>query len=279
MQPGASDTAHSVGMPAVAVWGGVSSYLGFLLTVLTVLTVVAWDGVSRVHACRADRGGVGWGHLGSVLRWPPTTCAVLPRACARYASNASDSPRRSLPTPNGGPLRCLLMDVNKRQVPPILTFALMVGLGLDYHVFLLNRVVEYRLLGHSDREAVLLGLANTGRVITAAGCVHATTAASNPNGWSGVGWGEACFRWPHHSCGTPRAWLSLSVCACLRDCVHACARVREGRRCVSVRTCDAGQVACQRNPRGLGARLPCKAWAATALGLDTTDQRYRLPTC
>ena len=30
-------------------------------------------------------------------------------------------------------------------VPPILCFALLVGLGLDYHVFLLNRVVEYAI--------------------------------------------------------------------------------------------------------------------------------------
>ena len=58
-------------------------------------------------------------------------------------------------------------------VPPVLCFSLLVGLGLDYHIFLLNRVMEYRLRGFPDREAVVLGLARTGGVITAAGLIMA----------------------------------------------------------------------------------------------------------
>jgi uncharacterized membrane protein YdfJ with MMPL/SSD domain len=58
-------------------------------------------------------------------------------------------------------------------VPPILCFTLLVGLGLDYHIFLLNRVMEYRMQGYCDREAVVLGLASTGGVITAAGLIMA----------------------------------------------------------------------------------------------------------
>eukprot|EP00049_Salpingoeca_infusionum_P023501 m.12510 g.12510 ORF g.12510 m.12510 type:complete len:933 (+) comp5831_c0_seq2:216-3014(+) len=58
-------------------------------------------------------------------------------------------------------------------IPTILAFSILVGLGLDYHVFLLSRVVEYRKLGFSDKESVVLGLARTGRVITAAGVIMA----------------------------------------------------------------------------------------------------------
>jgi uncharacterized membrane protein YdfJ with MMPL/SSD domain len=58
-------------------------------------------------------------------------------------------------------------------IPAVLAFAILVGLGLDYHVFLLSRVVEFRKQGFSDRESVLLGLARTGRVITAAGIIMA----------------------------------------------------------------------------------------------------------
>ena len=55
----------------------------------------------------------------------------------------------------------------------MLCFCLLVGLGLDYHIFLLNRVMEFRLQGFTDRESVILGLAKTGGVITAAGLIMA----------------------------------------------------------------------------------------------------------
>jgi hypothetical protein len=58
-------------------------------------------------------------------------------------------------------------------IPPVLTFPILIGFGLDYHIFLLSRVVEYRKLGHSDIESVLLGLSKTGRVITYAGLIMA----------------------------------------------------------------------------------------------------------
>ena len=44
----------------------------------------------------------------------------------------------------------------------------MVGLSLDYDVFLVSRIVEYRAEGKSDVDSVLLGLAKTGRIIAAA---------------------------------------------------------------------------------------------------------------
>jgi len=56
---------------------------------------------------------------------------------------------------------------------PVMAFSIMVGLSLDYDVFLVSRIVEFRLEGKSDRESVLLGLAKTGRIITAAGIIMA----------------------------------------------------------------------------------------------------------
>lgn len=59
------------------------------------------------------------------------------------------------------------------RIPPVLCFPILVGLGLDYHIFLLARVVEYRSHGYSDRESALLALAKTGRLITMAGLIMA----------------------------------------------------------------------------------------------------------
>lgn len=46
-------------------------------------------------------------------------------------------------------------------------------LGLDYDIFLLDRIVEMRQAGHSDDESISLGIAHTGRIITAAGTIMA----------------------------------------------------------------------------------------------------------
>jgi len=58
-------------------------------------------------------------------------------------------------------------------LPPILTFPLLIGFGVDYEVFLLSRIVEFRTLRYTDRESVLLGLSKTGRIITYAGVIMA----------------------------------------------------------------------------------------------------------
>lgn len=58
-------------------------------------------------------------------------------------------------------------------LPPVLCFSILVGLSLDYDVFLLIRVREYRSKGYSERDSVLLGLTSTGRIITAAGAIMA----------------------------------------------------------------------------------------------------------
>eukprot|EP00040_Diaphanoeca_grandis_P037052 m.239504 g.239504 ORF g.239504 m.239504 type:complete len:890 (-) comp33745_c6_seq1:229-2898(-) len=54
---------------------------------------------------------------------------------------------------------------------PIMTFSILVGLGLDYDVFLISRVVEYRKAGVSSRDAIICGTAMTGGIITAAGII------------------------------------------------------------------------------------------------------------
>jgi RND superfamily putative drug exporter len=51
---------------------------------------------------------------------------------------------------------------------PLLVLALVFGLSTDYEVFLLSRIREEHLAGHPTREAVAIGLARTGRIVTAA---------------------------------------------------------------------------------------------------------------
>jgi putative drug exporter of the RND superfamily len=51
---------------------------------------------------------------------------------------------------------------------PLLLFAVVFGLSTDYGVFLLSRIKEARDSGHSDSEAVAVGLERTGRIVTAA---------------------------------------------------------------------------------------------------------------
>jgi RND superfamily putative drug exporter len=54
---------------------------------------------------------------------------------------------------------------------PIILFALLFGLSMDYEVFLLSRVKEARDAGADNVDAVALGLSRSGRVITSAALV------------------------------------------------------------------------------------------------------------
>ncbi|MCU1346474.1 MAG: hypothetical protein JWL70_2740 [Acidimicrobiia bacterium] len=55
---------------------------------------------------------------------------------------------------------------------PMMMFAILFGLSMDYEVFLLSRMKEeYDTNGHDNREAVANGLAGTARVITAAAAI------------------------------------------------------------------------------------------------------------
>ena len=54
---------------------------------------------------------------------------------------------------------------------PVLVFAVVFGLSMDYEVFLVARVREARMAGLGEREAIASGLAETGRLITSAAAI------------------------------------------------------------------------------------------------------------
>lgn len=60
---------------------------------------------------------------------------------------------------------------------PIMSFSILVGLALDYDIFLMSRVVEFRRLGWSDRASVCLAIEKTAGIITAAGCIMSISFA------------------------------------------------------------------------------------------------------
>ena len=56
-------------------------------------------------------------------------------------------------------------------IVPILAFAIVFGLSMDYEVFLVARVLEERRRGLPERSAVIEGLARTARLITSAAAI------------------------------------------------------------------------------------------------------------
>ena len=54
---------------------------------------------------------------------------------------------------------------------PLLMFAVLFGLSMDYQVFLVSSIREARMEGHGNSEAVVAGLSRTGRVITSAALI------------------------------------------------------------------------------------------------------------
>ena len=61
---------------------------------------------------------------------------------------------------------------------PVMVFAIVFGLSMDYEVFLMSRIHEEWVRGRNASEAVASGLANTGRVITAAATIMVCVFAS-----------------------------------------------------------------------------------------------------
>jgi RND superfamily putative drug exporter len=61
---------------------------------------------------------------------------------------------------------------------PVLMVSILFGLSMDYEVFLVSRMHEERSNGRDNREAVTLGQATTGRVITAAAAIMILVFAS-----------------------------------------------------------------------------------------------------
>jgi RND superfamily putative drug exporter len=69
-----------------------------------------------------------------------------------------------------------LLGINETPVPafiPMINFAILFGLSMDYEVFLLSRIREEWLHTRDNRTAVADGLASTARVITAAAAIMA----------------------------------------------------------------------------------------------------------
>jgi RND superfamily putative drug exporter len=60
---------------------------------------------------------------------------------------------------------------NVYPIVPILSFAIVFGLSMDYEVFLVARVLEERRRGLSERSAVVEGLARTAGLITSAAAI------------------------------------------------------------------------------------------------------------
>ncbi|MEB3981289.1 MMPL family transporter [Mycobacterium sp. 663a-19] len=61
---------------------------------------------------------------------------------------------------------------------PVLLFCIAFGLSMDYEVFLVSRIREYWLASAANDESVALGVARTGRVITAAALVMSMSFAA-----------------------------------------------------------------------------------------------------
>ena len=61
---------------------------------------------------------------------------------------------------------------------PVLMFAVLFGLSMDYEVFLVSRMREAWLRTHDNERSVLEGLASTGRVITAAAAIMVAVFAA-----------------------------------------------------------------------------------------------------
>jgi uncharacterized membrane protein YdfJ with MMPL/SSD domain len=60
---------------------------------------------------------------------------------------------------------------------PIMAFSILVGLAMDYDIFLISRLVEFRKLGWSDRASICLAVEKTGGIITTAGIIMSVSFA------------------------------------------------------------------------------------------------------
>jgi len=62
---------------------------------------------------------------------------------------------------------------------PLFTICVLMGLALDYDIFLFARVMEYRQKGYDNRSAVVKGMCQTGPIISAAGTIMALAFMGN----------------------------------------------------------------------------------------------------
>jgi putative drug exporter of the RND superfamily len=61
---------------------------------------------------------------------------------------------------------------------PLLMFAVLFGLSMDYEVFLMSQIAEHHGMGESNHDSVVHGLAFSARVITAAALIMVAVFAS-----------------------------------------------------------------------------------------------------
>jgi uncharacterized membrane protein YdfJ with MMPL/SSD domain len=61
---------------------------------------------------------------------------------------------------------------------PVTSFSILVGLAMDYDVFLLTRILEYRQNGYEHKSSIAAGLQSTGKIITAAGLIMSMSFGS-----------------------------------------------------------------------------------------------------
>ena len=71
----------------------------------------------------------------------------------------------------------ILSSVGVYWIIPLMSFSILVGLALDYDIFLVARMVEFRKLGWSDRAAVSLAIEKTGGIISIAGLIMVVSFA------------------------------------------------------------------------------------------------------
>ncbi len=90
--------------------------------------------------------------------------AVYGAACAVYAMGLIDGADSRLFTSDNGGLYWLI---------PVLCFSISVGLGLDYDIFLIERVLQERRAGWDDVSAVVRGVRRSGPIISWAGAIMA----------------------------------------------------------------------------------------------------------
>jgi RND superfamily putative drug exporter len=57
---------------------------------------------------------------------------------------------------------------------PVLVFCIVFGLSMDYEVFIVARIADGRRTGLADNDAIVEGLAGTGRVVSFAAAIMVT---------------------------------------------------------------------------------------------------------
>ncbi len=70
------------------------------------------------------------------------------------------------------------MQVSVSWILPIILFCVLMGLGVDYDIFLVSRIREEVLKGKSDEEAITQAVESTGTIITLCGAVMASAFGS-----------------------------------------------------------------------------------------------------